>query len=188
MIQTACKTKVPVEAFIASLPKRASCCIGICSTQEPKHNPCLTQVSIEISRAWSLHKQRASCVITAGGAFEAPQQQDDLPCETSLRSWSWLGQSDFPTDGYSGPIARDVSGLTKLKSEHGLILIELGSVESLRAQFASKLCDGLVLLTSSSSSTNFCKKIRSRIRLLERPDCRWLGYWYLESDPQIAQA
>jgi hypothetical protein len=162
MIQTACKTKVPVEAFIASLPKRASCCIGICSTQEPKHNPCLTQV--------------------------APQQQDDLPCETSLRSWSWLGQSDFPTDGYSGPIARDVSGLTKLKSEHGLILIELGSVESLRAQFASKLCDGLVLLTSSSSSTNFCKKIRSRIRLLERPDCRWLGYWYLESDPQIAQA
>lgn len=156
--------------------------------EEPKHNPCLTQVSIEISRAWSLHKQRASCVITAGSAFEAPQQQDDLPCETSLRSWSWLGQSDFPTDGYSGPVARDVSGLTKLKSEHGLILIELGSVESLTAQFASKLCDGLVLLTSSSLSTYFCKKIRARIRLLERPDCRWLGYWCLESDPRIAQA
>lgn len=188
MIQTACKIKVPLEAFIASLPKRASCCIGVCSMEEPKHTACLTQVSIEISRAWSLHKQRASCVITAGNAFEGPQHQDDLPCDTSLRSWSWLGQSDFPTDGYSGPVARDVSGLTKLKSQHGLILIELGSVESLTAQFASKLCDGLVLLTSSSLSTYFCKKIRSRIRLLERPDCRWLGYWCLESDPRIAQA
>ena len=192
MTQTACKTLTPVDAFIASLPKRAhGCVVGVCSLDPLSKPPVSTIAALEICRAWSLHAQRRSCVISPNHSIrtEEVRQQDPLDWEPKLRSWNWLGQPDFPADfpagSFSGLIANDVAGLVKLKFEYGLILIELGSIDSPMAQFASKLCEGLVLLADSSPDQPIRKNLRPQLRLLQRPDCKWLGYWGLKSNQKM---
>jgi hypothetical protein len=92
--------------------------------------------------------------------------------------WDWLAESGKDPCEFSGQVLRDVAGLTKIRGDHGLVLIELGSTDSPTALHVSRLCDGLVLVAQSADRC--VGKIKAQLGSFERSDCRWLGYWTLD--------
>lgn len=193
---------IPIDAFMAALPKRSCVCVGVYwvggslqQTDRLSHDTLMMQ----IASAWSTRSDRSACVISGTTALDSKEcrlaNNDDSTKfdETRVESvcWNWLAQSSFDPADCAKQLARDVAGLSSLRSIHGLVMIDLGSLESRAAEYASKLCDGLVLLaqdgqacerTSGRRQHNFA----SRLKAIQRPDCRWLGYWSLESVTAVA--
>lgn len=184
MISDSC---IPTEAFFESLPKRSSVCIGFCSN--PVAHPVSVPDSnrdflIQIASQWSLRTQRSSCVITGPCDFE---RQIHRSCtDPTLIQWDWLEPTSKPLENPSKALARDVATLARLRSENGLILMELGPLGLPLAQTASKLCDGLALLVDenqqhNSSDSHDPRGILGSLKSYQRPDCRWLGFWKVQS-------
>ncbi|MFM8569980.1 MAG: hypothetical protein ACKOAU_00130 [Pirellula sp.] len=173
---------IPVGAFIEALPKRSSACVGLCTLAEIANTPLdSSRILSQIAREWSRCSNRSCCVVSA-----VDVSSDDTVAEKiELKSarWDWLGTDALPT-GYSAAVARDVAGLSKLRAENGLILIELGRIESQACSYAAKLCDGLVLLAPGSISMTDLPNRRkrglvSKLRSLQSAECPWLGFWSL---------
>lgn len=179
------ESSIPIDTFLGSLPRRSSVCVGACSLGNSDRD-----LLAQIARVWSAKTQRPSCVVT-GRPLESSVSLGDpnatlAPTEIC---WNWLGQTAAVATSFCPELARDVAGLSLLKSEYGLILIELGSIDSPTALVASKLCDSLVMLLDTHSSDTLAtkhghKKVLAKINSMQRPDCPWLGYWAIQPTAQ----
>jgi hypothetical protein len=178
---------IPTDSFFASLPRRSSVCIGFCSNPSAQ----LDSVSdsnrdplIQIASHWSLQTQRSSCVIT--GPCHCSGQIQSAHANSNLIQWDWLKPTGQPLENSPKALARDIATLGRLRSENGLILIDLGPLGLPIAQSISKLCDGLALLIDENQEHNksnslSLRQILETLKSYQRPDCRWLGFWQVQS-------
>ncbi len=178
---------IPTDSFFESLPKRSSVCIGFCSNpsahldlvSDPKQ-----VLLLQIASHWSLQTKRKSCVIT--GPCHCSGQIQLAHANSTLIHWDWLEPTGQPLENSPKALARDIATLGRLRSENGLILIDLGPLGLPIAQTISKLCDGLALLLNEhqehhSSNSQSRRRILGTLKSYQRPDCRWLGFWQFHS-------
>lgn len=178
---------IPTDSFFESLPKRSSVCIGFCSNpsahldlvSDPKQD-----LLLQIASHWSLQTKRSSCVIT--GPCQSNSQSQSAHPNSTLIHWDWLEPTGQPLENSPKALARDIATLGRLRSENGLILIDLGPLGLPIAQTISKLCDGLALLLNEhqehpSSNSQSLRRILGTLKSYQRPDCRWLGFWQVQS-------
>lgn len=178
---------IPTDSFFESLPKRSSVCIGFCSNafahldlaSDPKRD-----LLLQLASHWSLQTHRKSCVIT-GPCKSEDHSRSGQPNPTWIH-WDWLEPTGQPLENSPKALARDIATLGHLRSENGLILIDLGPLGLPIAKTISKLCDGLALLLNEnqehkSSNPHSLRRILGTLKSYQRPDCRWLGFWQVQS-------
>ncbi|MFM8398604.1 MAG: hypothetical protein ACKOAH_12315 [Pirellula sp.] len=139
---------------------------------------------LQLASHWSLQTHRNSCVITGPGKSEE-HSRSGQPNPTSIH-WDWLEPTGQPLENSPKALARDIATLGHLRSENGLILIDLGPLGLPIAKTISKLCDGLALLLNEnqehkSSNPHSLRRILGTLKSYQRPDCRWLGFWQVQS-------
>lgn len=174
---------IPTDSFFESLPKRSSICVGFCTNpiSQPNSN---RDLLIQLASHWSLQTNRRSCVITGPCRFDSQSHSNCL--NLTLIQWDWLDTTDHNFRTFSKTLARDISTLSRLRSENGLILIDLGPLDLPLAQNASKLCDGLALLLddtqeNNSSNSPSLRRVLGTLESYQRPECRWLGFWRIQN-------
>jgi hypothetical protein len=178
---------IPTASFFESLPRRSSVCIGFCSNpsahldlvSDPKQD-----LLLQIASHWSLQTKRNSCVIT--GPCQSNSQSQSAHPNSTLIHWGWLEPTGQPLENSQKALARDIATLARLRSENGLILIDLGPLGLPLAQSISKLCDGLALLIDEKQKHNQSNSVSLRhiletLKSYQRPDCRWLGFWKVQA-------
>lgn len=178
---------IPTASFFESLPKRSSVCIGFCSNPSAQLDlisDSNRDLLIQIASHWSLQTQRSSKVIT--GPCKSNSQSQSAHPNSTLIHWDWLEPTGQPLENSPKALARDIATLGRLRSENGLILIDLGPLGLPLAQTISKLCDGLALLIDEKQEHNqsnslSLRRILETLKLYQRPDCRWLGFWKVQA-------
>lgn len=184
-----CESPIPMDSFIHALPKRPCVCVGAFSLSAPNQadEKLGTEgVVFRIASSWSMQTNRSSCVIASG--MNENEESSENENHVASVCWSWLAHTVFDPSVFSKQLARDVAGLSQIRSRHALVMIDLGSIDSRAALYASKLCDGLVLLADDESCVSegiqdSTRRMRQRLsvqlKAIQRNDCRWLGYWSL---------
>ncbi|MFN5102675.1 MAG: hypothetical protein ACK5GJ_07760 [Planctomycetota bacterium] len=178
---------IPTDSFFEALPKRSCVCVGFCSDPSNHWDPisdAKRDFLFRIATQWSLRTERGCCVITGQRNFQSPSHLAD--CESKAVRWDWLEYSNKPLESSSKVLAREVATLGRLRSENGLILMELGPIGLSTAQAASKLCDALALLVESNQSETTAglrghRNILGTLKSYQRAECRWLGYWRVQA-------
>ena len=178
---------IPTDSFFEALPKRSCVCVGFCSDPSNHWDPisdAKRDFLFRIAKQWSLRTERSCCVITGQRNFQSPSHLAD--CESKAVRWDWLEYSNKPLESSSKVLAREVATLGRLRSENGLILMELGPIGLPTAQAASKLCDALALLIDSHPSDTTVsppspRNLLGTLKSYQRTDCRWLGYWQVQA-------
>lgn len=184
-----CESPIPMDSFIHALPKRICVCVGAFSLSAPRlagEKLATEDMVFRIASSWSMQTNRSSCVITS----RMNENEESAENENHVASacWSWLEHAAFDPGVFSKQLARDVAGLSQIRSRHALVMIDLGSIDSRAALYASKLCDGLVLLADDEASIPERSQDRTRhmrhslsmqLKAIQRDDCPWLGYWSL---------
>jgi len=188
-MKTDCESPIPMDSFIQALPKRSCVCVGaflLSTSYLAVEKPATEDLVFRIARSWSMQTKRSSCVI-ASETIGNEESSEDANQVASV-SWSWLEQETFDPGVFSKQLARDVAGLSRIRSHHALVMIDLGSIDSRAALYASKLCDGLVLLADDEASIPERNQDRTRgmrqslsmqLKAIQSDDCPWLGYWSL---------
>jgi len=194
-MKTDCESPIPMDSFIQALPKRSCVCVGaflLSTSYLAVEKPETEDLVFRIARSWSMQTKRSSCVI-ASETIGNEESSEDANQVASV-SWSWLEQETFDPGVFSKQLARDVAGLSRIRSHHALVMIDLGSIDSRAALYATKLCDGLVLfaddepLNSQRVQDPPSKRpgLSTRIKAIQRDDCPWLGYWSLARAKSVA--
>jgi hypothetical protein len=169
---------VPIDSFVRLLPKRPSVCIGVGFLASRRSGLEVFRgmdLVGQLALGWMGQSHSRACVVRSTDRLHAARS-----AEPGLQEvyWDWLVESGKDPSEFSGQVLRDVAGLTKIRGEHGLVLIELGSTDSPTALQASRLCDGLVLVAQSADRS--VGKSKAQLGSFERSDCRWLGYWTVD--------
>jgi hypothetical protein len=170
---------VPIDSFVRVLPKRRGVCIGVGFLASRRSGLEVFRgldLVGQLALGWMGQSHSGACVVRGTDRTTATKS-----AERGLQEvyWEWLGESGKDPSECSGQVLRDVAGLTKIRGEHGLVLIELGSTDSPTALQASRLCDGLVLVAQAAEQC--LGKSKAQLGSFERSDCRWLGYWTVDS-------
>ena len=181
---------IPIDSFVRTLPKRPSVCVGVgylASQRSSLDALSAMDLARQLALGWIAQSQAPGCLVSStdrlsAGNESAGKQAAGKPTVRGLQEvyWGWLGESGSDPSEISGQVLRDVAGLTKIRVQNGLVLIELGSIDSPQALQASRLCDGLVLVTQASERC--VGKSKARLESFERSDCRWLGYWTVDRE------
>ena len=189
---------IPIDSFVRMLPKRPSVCVGVgylASQRSSLDALSAMDLARQLALGWIAQSQAPGCLVSstdrlsagnesagkqAAAKQAAGKQAAAKPAVRGLQEvyWGWLGESGSDPSEISGQVLRDVAGLTNIRVQNGLVLIELGSIDSPQALQASRLCDGLVLVTKASERC--VGKSKARLESFERSDCRWLGYWTVD--------
>ena len=170
------KLHFPIDGIVKQVRRKSPYFLGI-GTVDGLNTSVSREVILQFVDQLSQGSKRNTLVIRVRKNAELPANDEPTPCSShSLVDWQGYGESKMEKKVWYAQLA----SLPSWRHAFGLILLDMGGVESPTFERLGRLCDGLILQLAESANS---RPLIQKLKRIQTNHSNIIGVWSVRREP-----